>query len=74
MALFSESASRAVVSVAPEHEEGLVALAAAHGVPLARLGETGGPRVVFDGMFETSVDELRDVFESAIPRLMEEPA
>jgi phosphoribosylformylglycinamidine synthase len=74
VALFSESASRAVVTVAPEREDRLVALAADHGVPLARLGETGGPRVVFDGMFETSVDELREVFESAIPRLMGEPA
>ncbi|MGH2539293.1 MAG: AIR synthase related protein, partial [Actinomycetota bacterium] len=72
VALFSESASRVVVSVGPEHEDRLVALASAHGVPLSRLGETGGPRVVFDGMFETSVEELRDVFESAIPRLMRE--
>ena len=74
VALFSESASRAVVSVAPEHEDRLAALAAEQGVPLARLGETGGPRVVFDGMFETSVDELHDSFESAIPRLLEASA
>ncbi|MGZ8630858.1 MAG: phosphoribosylformylglycinamidine synthase subunit PurL [Actinomycetota bacterium] len=73
IALFSESASRAVVSVAPEHEPRLAELASAHRVPLSRLGETGGPRVVFDGMFETTVEELRDVFESAIPRLMGEP-
>jgi phosphoribosylformylglycinamidine synthase II len=72
VALFSESASRAVVSVAPECEERLTALAAEHGVPLARLGETGGPRVVFDGLFETTVDELRETYESAIPRLMGE--
>ena len=72
VALFSESASRAVVSVAPECEERLIALAAEHGVPLARVGETGGPRVVFDGLFETTVDELRETYESAIPRLMGE--
>jgi phosphoribosylformylglycinamidine synthase len=72
VALFSESASRAMVSVAPECEERLIALAAEHGVPLARLGETGGPRVVFDGLFETTVDELREAYESAIPRLMGE--
>jgi phosphoribosylformylglycinamidine synthase len=74
VALFSESASRAVVSVAPEHEDRLGSLASAHGVPLSRLGETGGPRVVFDGMFETTVEQLREVFESAIPLLMGEPA
>ena len=70
--LFSESASRAVVSVAPEHEDRLIELAAELGVPLARIGETGGPRVVFDGLFETTVDELRDAYETAIPRLLGE--
>ena len=73
VALFSESASRVVVSVGPEHEDRLIALASAHGVPITRLGETGGPRVVFDGMFETTVEELREIFETAIPRLMQEP-
>jgi phosphoribosylformylglycinamidine synthase II len=72
VALFSESASRAVVSVAPDREERVAELALEHGVPWTRLGETGGPRVVFDGMFETTVDELRAAFEGAIPRLLGE--
>jgi phosphoribosylformylglycinamidine synthase len=72
VALFSESASRVVVSVAPEHEQDLDSLAGAHGVPLTRLGETGGPRVAFDGLFETSVAELRAIYETAIPRLLGE--
>ncbi|MBI3649106.1 MAG: phosphoribosylformylglycinamidine synthase subunit PurL [Actinobacteria bacterium] len=72
VALFSESASRAVVSVAPEHEDSLTELAAARGVPWIRLGETGGPRVVFDGLFEAELRELRDVYEGAIPRAMGE--
>ena len=73
VALFSESASRAVVSVAPEHEDRLAELAAELRVPIARIGETGGPRVVFDGLFETTVDELREAYETAIPRLLGEP-
>ena len=60
------------MGVAPEHEQALAGLAEAHGVPVARLGETGGPRVVFDGMFETTVAELREVHETAIPRLLGE--
>jgi phosphoribosylformylglycinamidine synthase subunit PurL len=74
VALFSESASRAVISVVPERADELLDLAGRHGVPCAALGETGGPRVVFSGLFETTVEELRDVHEGAIPRLLGEPA
>ncbi|HET6712765.1 MAG TPA: phosphoribosylformylglycinamidine synthase subunit PurL [Actinomycetota bacterium] len=72
VALFSESASRVVVGVAPEHEQAFAELARTHGVPAARLGETGGPRVVFGGIFETTVAELTDIHETAIPRLLGE--
>ena len=71
--LFSESASRAVLGVEPADEERLLDIAARHGVPLRRIGETGGPRAMIDGMFETTVDELRDAWEHAIPRLLGEP-
>jgi len=74
VALFSESASRVVVSIAPELEDAFVALAASHGVPVARLGETGGPRAVVDGLLDATVQELRDAHEAAIPRLMESSA
>jgi phosphoribosylformylglycinamidine (FGAM) synthase-like enzyme len=67
--LFSESASRAVVSVRPRDEAALEALAADHQVPFARLGETGGPRMVFAEAFELGVAEARTVHESALPTL-----
>jgi phosphoribosylformylglycinamidine synthase len=70
VALFSESASRAVVSVAPEKAESVEALASAHHVPLSRLGETGGPGMVFDSLLETSVEEARSAHEGAIPKLL----
>ncbi len=73
IALFSESASRVVVSVALGREDALRELATAHGVPLARLGETGGPRAVFDGLFECTVQELQEAYETALPRLLGEP-
>jgi phosphoribosylformylglycinamidine synthase len=72
VALFSESASRVVVSVDPADDARLVALATARGVPAARLGETGGPRAVIDGLVDLSVDELADTWEHAIPRLLGE--
>jgi phosphoribosylformylglycinamidine synthase subunit PurL len=69
--LFSESASRVVVSVGPEKAEALESLAAGHDVPIARLGETGGPSMVFDTLFEISVEEAREAYESVIPALLE---
>jgi phosphoribosylformylglycinamidine synthase II len=68
--LFGESASRVVVSVAPEREGSLRGLAATRGVPFQRLGETGGPRAVIDGLVDATVAELTEVWEQAIPRLL----
>ena len=74
VALFSESGSRAVVSVEPARQGPFETLAAGLGVPFKRLGDTGGPRMVFDGVFETTVAEARAVYEEALPRLLAEPA
>jgi phosphoribosylformylglycinamidine synthase len=68
--LFAESASRAVVSVMPDRAPALEALAAEHLTPISRLGETGGPRMVFDTLFETSVGEARAIYEETIPKLL----
>ena len=68
----SESASRALVSVEPACEDRLLELAAGHGVPCARLGETGGPRVVAGRSFDAPVAELRDAYERALPELLGE--
>jgi phosphoribosylformylglycinamidine synthase len=72
VALFSESASRAVVAVEAVDEDAFVALAGSHGVPFARLGETGGPRAMIDGAVDVEVATLADAWESAIPRLLGE--
>jgi len=68
--LFSESASRAVVSVVPERANELEDTAEAMQVPWFRLGETGGPNVVFDGLFEMDVTEIADQYEGAIAELL----
>ena len=56
--------------MAPEKAEELEALAALHHVPFARIGETGGPRMVFDRLFETTVEEATAAYEDAIPKLL----
>jgi len=72
--LFSESASRAVVAVEPPKAEGVEALCRFHQVPFARIGETGGPRLVYGDAFELPLAEARSVYEGAIPALMDAKA
>jgi phosphoribosylformylglycinamidine synthase len=72
VALFGESAARAVVSVDPADEERFLSLAAEHAVPILRLGETGGPRVMAEGIFDMTVETIADAYEGAIPRLLGE--
>jgi phosphoribosylformylglycinamidine synthase len=69
--LFSESASRAIVWLEPSAVADLESLALARDVPLARLGETGGPRMVFGEEFELAVAEAAVIYEDAIPRMFE---
>jgi phosphoribosylformylglycinamidine (FGAM) synthase-like enzyme len=70
VALFSESAARAVVTVAPDDAERLAALAGAHGVPLTRIGTTGGDALVVDGEFEVGLDELRQAWTVTLPAVL----
>ncbi|MEX0751140.1 MAG: phosphoribosylformylglycinamidine synthase subunit PurL [Dehalococcoidia bacterium] len=69
VALFSESQSRVVVSCAAGDRAALGAVAARHGVPLEEIGVVGGDRVVL-GDIDVSVDELRDAYESGLPKAM----
>jgi phosphoribosylformylglycinamidine (FGAM) synthase-like enzyme len=70
LAMFGESASRAVVTVEPGRAADLEDLAAELHVPFARLGETGGPRMVFDGAADLTVNEAAAAYEDAIPKLL----
>ncbi|MEX0743671.1 MAG: phosphoribosylformylglycinamidine synthase subunit PurL, partial [Actinomycetota bacterium] len=70
VALFAESASRAVVTIAAERASELEDLAVAMRVPISRIGETGGPRLVFDGLAEVTLEEAAAVYEEAVPKLL----
>jgi phosphoribosylformylglycinamidine synthase subunit PurL len=68
--LFSESAARAVVAVAPGAEEQFAILCADQGQPAVVLGVTGGQSLQVTGAFEISLSELADVNKQALPRLL----
>ncbi len=70
VALFSESASRAIVSVADSAAAGFDALCTTHGVPCRPIGITVGDdaeaSLEVRGIFEAPLSELRRVWSSTI--------
>jgi phosphoribosylformylglycinamidine synthase subunit PurL len=71
-ALFGESATRAVISVVPEHVTTVLRHTAAAGVPARVIGQTGGSRlrlaVAGRIVVDQSVDEAERVWSTAIDR------
>jgi phosphoribosylformylglycinamidine synthase subunit PurL len=69
VALFSESAGRVLVTVAPEHVREVLSRAADAGVPARELGTTGGPALSVDGIPELPLATLRTAWEGTLPAL-----
>jgi len=73
--LFGESASRAIVSVSPDRETDLLALAGRAQVPARRLGVVGGSRVRVSidgrGVLDESLSDVAHVWSTAIERRLE---
>jgi phosphoribosylformylglycinamidine synthase II len=70
VALFSESAGRVLVTVAPDDAVRLGELAGRHGVPLTELGTTGGDLLSVDGLFDVNLLELRSAWMATLPAAM----
>ena len=70
LALFSESASRALVTARAGREGDVEEAAASHDVPITRIGLTGGSRLEFTGLFDVGLFDAVVVYEGAIPTLM----
>jgi len=68
-ALFSESAGRALISVAPGHEAEFSALCAEHGVPATLIGVTAGDTLTVEAAFEIPLTELERTWTSTLPAL-----
>ncbi|MDP9821597.1 phosphoribosylformylglycinamidine synthase subunit PurL [Nocardioides massiliensis] len=68
VALFSESAARAVVAVRPEDADALRALAEKNGVPLTRIGvTTEEPVLEVEGEFAAPLSEIREAWSATLP-------
>jgi phosphoribosylformylglycinamidine synthase len=67
--LFSESAARAIVAVAPGAAAGFAELCAAHGVPATDLGVADGDGLVIEGWFSAGLAELAAAHAGTLPAL-----
>jgi phosphoribosylformylglycinamidine synthase len=66
-ALFSEAPSRAVLCVAPEHIATVEGRAADGGVPLQKIGEAGGDRLVVAGLVSVALSDAVAAWRDRIP-------
>jgi phosphoribosylformylglycinamidine synthase len=72
--LFGESQSRAIISARTEDRDRIAQLAGEHGVPISRIGVTGGPNLRINDLIDIPIDKLNKIYEEAIPKLMEQVA
>ena len=65
--LFSESATRAIVTVRDRDVPAFVAMAEGLGVDCGLIGRTGGSALVVEGQFDIPLDELREAWTGTLP-------
>ncbi|HEX6446180.1 MAG TPA: phosphoribosylformylglycinamidine synthase subunit PurL [Streptosporangiales bacterium] len=69
VALFSESTARALLVASPDDADAVTARCAELGLPVTRLGESGGETLSLRGLFDLPLAELREAHEGTLPRL-----
>ena len=67
VALFAESTGRVLVSLPAANASELADRATEAGIPLRRLGSTGGDTLEVEGQFTLSLDEIRAAWQAPIP-------
>ncbi|MEX0875000.1 MAG: phosphoribosylformylglycinamidine synthase subunit PurL [Actinomycetota bacterium] len=70
-ALFGESTARALITCTSDDVDAVLDAAVHLGVPAQPIGRLTGRRLDVDRALQVPVDDLRDVYENAIPALME---
>ncbi|REL29122.1 phosphoribosylformylglycinamidine synthase subunit PurL [Rhodohalobacter sp. SW132] len=68
--LYSEAQSGVVVTVPRSDARSLEVFFDKHDLPYDELGVVGGKKLIIDEFVETPVEELKEVYESVIPKAM----
>ncbi|MBU1864309.1 MAG: phosphoribosylformylglycinamidine synthase subunit PurL [Candidatus Omnitrophica bacterium] len=66
--LFGESQSRVIVSVSPTAESRFLKLINSYGLPVSKIGTSGGQSIIINDYINIAVTELYTIYEEAIPR------
>jgi phosphoribosylformylglycinamidine synthase len=69
VALFSESAGRAVVAVSPGQQDQVTALCSHHGVPVQEIGVVEGDALSVRDVLEIPLSELRAAADGTLPAI-----
>jgi len=69
--LFGESRPLVVISFPEQSQSRIIELCQNENVPVSVIGKTGGSNLKINDLINCSVSELKDIYESAIPRMME---
>ena len=67
---FGESQSRVIISVNPRNKEAVIKAAQEKGLAVTQIGKTGGKDVIIGDRIQRSIEQLKKVFDSAIPERM----
>jgi phosphoribosylformylglycinamidine synthase subunit PurL len=74
VALFAESAGRVLVTVDPADVDAVSVRAQKAGVPVERLGTTGGPALEIADVGTLDLAELRAAWEGTLPSIFQAPS
>ena len=66
--LFAQTPGRVIVAIQPAQSDALKELAAKHGSPITRLGQSGGETLTINGA-HISITELRKAYTETLPKL-----
>ncbi len=69
--LFGEAPGRVVISVDPENTPAIIKLAEQKGIPICKIGVTGGDRLVWKGIFDVPLTEIDSAYYEALPKAMD---
>ncbi len=69
--LFSEAQSGIVIEITPENWDDFEGFCLEEDIPMQHLGEVGGETLDVEGVFRIPVSEMKEIYESVIPKAMQ---